>query len=339
MQQLASHRIDRSCNRHCGVANRLLVDLDRPSAVNITSAPISFLTVNIHCDAVDVYGVLAKSIGVRTRMKPFKYLTDIVAADVIGLRDQIHCPATQNDARTEASIAISDLFQLAFSAKDQATRGRSWIKLSQMQRGQALAQATREFLISTLKLDVESATPVVIESWLDALRMIVSKSQKNENVTPQIRNNLYDKQAGLDREAIELNSTSYIPFLDHANPYRRCAAIFRMISVGVIDDAKLCRLMQILEKDDDANVQITAASALIECCTDNLRSEVLRILARQVANESIPLSVRDIAYGGIFQLAGEPVSTWPITRSCQGCFQFPNDIDWLVVKKYSDLPL
>ena len=271
-------------------------------------------------------------------MKPFKYLTEVVAADITAICDQWPDAATQIGSGVRSSTAISDLFQSASGAADQVTRGRSWIRLTEVQHGNSLTQETKSFLVSKLHVDATSVTHTVIEAWLDALRLLVDKMRRKDNVT-RFQGEYYRKLAGIDWEELERDSSSYVSFLSHINPNRRCAAIIRMVSNGINSTEQLKQLMQMIEQDDDASVQITATRNLIECCFDSLRPEVLALLARVVTKDSMPLAVRDIAYEGLFEVAREPVSDWPITRFCQGRFIFPNDIDWSFVKKCSKPPL
>jgi len=272
-------------------------------------------------------------------MKPFKYLTEIVAADVSAIGAQQCNEPMQSDNSAQTSNTIFELFQTAFGANEQAKRGRSWIQLAQIQHGPLLTQETKHFLISILQVDTASVTHTVIEAWLDALRMIVVRSRRNDGTTSLLLEKHYEGLAGTDRDELERDPRSYLSFLNHSNPDRRCAAIIQMVSSGKIGPEQLNHLMRMLKQDDDASVQITATRKLIECCTESFRTDVLAILATVVANESLQLTVRDIAYEGLFELSGAPAWEWPITRSSQGLFVFPDDIDWTLVRTYSRQPL
>lgn len=268
------------------------------------------------------------------KMKPFTYLKEAVLPDIEAALGATHGSTLQEKGDSSIDSTTGALFRSADSSQDPVTRGQIWIQLSRLPSSENVRRETLRFLQEKFPIAARSITDVVADAWLDGVRMLVKRTQRQSAVS-QFHRRRFQALAGSDLATIEQDLTSWSAFLHHDNPDRRCAAILQMASVRSRDDQCANRLMRIVRQDPDIKVLITATGALVKCCTDGSRPIVLTFLAGLVANASMPNFVREVAYDGLFKLDQKPVEEWPVMRQSLGDFVFPNDVDWQYVGSFA----
>jgi hypothetical protein len=263
-------------------------------------------------------------------MKPFDFLQTVIANDIHNWRF-----ACSHDSESTGSAATCDnspeaLFLSAFDSRSSESRGVAWSALAQLPNSPRLFQLTRNTLIARFSLDPAGVTDVVVKAWLNGLRMLVDQVERKVRIA-QFQRDRFQRLAGDDLVAMESKHNSFLSFICHHNPQRRQAALIKLAVSTLPRSDITAQLEHCVQSDEDLEVRITATRCLIDLARSQEIPGVCQLLAKVVQNDANPKMLREIAYQGLFEVNHLPPASWPITRDCQGQFEFPRDVDWELV--------
>jgi hypothetical protein len=233
---------------------------------------------------------------------------------------------------------LEDALDGAFDASTAAHRGLAWVRITGWVDS---SPDSRIKLTSSLSNRLGSRFPILhghadsalVDAWLNSLEALVRRRLREHNLN-YFRKERFSNLAGQEAAVLRGDMARAHGSLSDPDANKREAAILALHQSASPKEPLIARFRDLVTRDPDLSVRITALSSCIKICTRTKDAAILNMLAAIVADKSLPDMLRDVAYQGLFQVCDAPVAEWPVTRWAAGRFRFPDDIDWEFVRRH-----
>lgn len=226
--------------------------------------------------------------------------------------------------------------QLAIGDPDPKVRGCALNSLKAAVS--RISHSLTHTLVEHLLRDEGSNDDQLLRSLRDALRegeAVIAEHAEWSARLAKTKHSILQSLAGDDASSMGQSPEIASSYLSSDDPSKRVAALSVLRTVWPDWQPSLVTYSRVMMNDQSLEVREVAAECLVGLCSGTGDPRIGKLFASIVYDESIPVSLRAIAYNGLFELRGLPQDVWPSVRELEEGGVFPDDVDWNFVESFS----
>lgn len=231
-----------------------------------------------------------------------------------------------------ASLPDEQLLRAIFGIPSELVRGLALLSIITAAETRRLRFLVEEKIATLLSFRFGITDPgsarTMATHWLDALTDIAHLSESNPGGQSQQPPNIQNV-GDVDESVLNLDSQ---------DPLKVRRAIHDLVERASlpVDFVEKCR--EKLQCCNDAQLRMLLIRQLVRLSKEPDRLEISKDFAGIVLDETLSLELRDVAYQALHEINKLPVDTWPELRRAYGRFEFPQDVDWELVSRFTIKP-